>query len=226
MACNAQQGWDMRKACRLTLVWLLATFMGCAAAGQLVVKLDDGSGKPVADAVVTLRPATGQIAVPAAAPVRRIVDQRKQMFMPYLQVFRPGDEVLFRNSDRTRHHVYSFSSARTFEFVLAPGQSSPPLRLDRAGAIAVGCNIHDQMIAYLYVTDAPRVAQTGASGSVVFEGLPAGDYDVHVWQPRLRPGKPEPEQTVSLGAVAKSITLTLMLLPDPRQRADREHVHY
>jgi plastocyanin len=226
MTGNAHAGGSVQMARKILLAWLLAMLPGSAAAGQLGVSVADGSGKPVADAVVTLYPASTQVVRPTAAPVRRIVDQRNLMFLPYLQVLRPGDEVVFRNSDRTYHHVYSFSSVRAFEFVLAPGQSSPSLRLDKAGAIAVGCNIHDPMIAYLYVTDAPRFAQTSASGKVMFEDLAAGDYEVRVWQPRLRPGKPEPRQTVTLGATAMSIMVTLNLLPDPRQRADLEHVHY
>jgi len=95
-------------------------------------------------------------------------DQKNLMFMPYIEVFRPGDEVVFRNSDRTRHHVYSFSSNRTFEFVLAPGQSSARMKLDKSGVIAGGCNIHDQMATYLYVSDAPWIARTARETSVGF----------------------------------------------------------
>jgi len=206
----------------------LALWAGNASAGQLVVAVDDGQGRPVADAVVMLRPLGAQAKPVNAKPARRYVDQRDLMFVPYLQVFRPGDEVVFRNSDATRHHVYSFSPARTFEFVLVPAQSSPPLKLDRPGAIAVGCNIHDQMIAYLYVTDAPWSVQTGASGKALFDALPAGDYEVRVWQPRLRPGRAEPvrDATVATNGPAQAISMSLRLLPDPRLQAGREHVHY
>jgi plastocyanin len=209
--------------------WLLsfALWAGHAAAGQLVVAVDDGRGKPVADAVVMLRPLGAQAKPPAPHATRHTIDQRDLMFMPYLQVFRPGDEVVFRNSDATRHHVYSFSPARTFEFVLVPAQSSPPLRLDKPGSIAVGCNIHDQMIAYLYVTDAPWVVQTASSGRALFGSLPAGDYEVRVWQPRLRPGRVDPARTVSIATNATAtLAVPLRLLPDPRAQAGREHVHY
>ena len=206
----------------------LALWAGNASAGGLTVAVADGSGKPVADAVVMLRPLGDQARPAPAKPSRRYVDQRDLMFVPYLLVFRPGDEVVFRNSDATRHHVYSFSPARTFEFVLVPAQSSPPLELDKPGAIAVGCNIHDQMIAYLYVTDAPWRVQTDASGKAAFDALPAGDYEVRVWQPRLRPGRAEPVQKVTIAAAgpAKTLAVTLRLLPDPRLQAGREHVHY
>lgn len=198
-------------------------------AGRLAVNVVDGRGKPVADAVVMLRATSGQPVPAPAKPAHRAVDQRKLVFLPYLQVLRPGDDVVFRNGDSTSHHVYSFAAARTFEFMLVPAQRSSPLRMERTGAIAIGCNIHDQMIAYLYVTDAPWVAQTGASGKVAFEALAAGDYEVQVWQPRLRPGKSALAQKVTIAAADqanKVLTVRLPLLPDPRLRVGREHVHY
>jgi plastocyanin len=204
-----------------------ALWTGQASAARLVVSVDDGHGKAVADAVVMLAPLDAQATPARARPARRTIDQRGLMFMPYLQVFRPGDEVVFRNSDATRHHVYSFSPARSFEFVLVPAQSSPPLKLDKAGAIAVGCNIHDQMIAYLYVTDAPWFVQTGASGKALFDALPAGAYEVRVWQPRLRPGRADPTGRITIAAGATAtLAMPLRLLPDPRLQDGRERVHY
>lgn len=216
----------MGYACGIMVAILLFVQTVGAMAGELVVGVVDDRGKPVADAVVMLEPSTGQ-ARPLGKPSRHTIDQRNLRFMPYLQVFRPGDEVVFRNSDATRHHVYSFSPVRAFEFVLGPTQSSPSLKLERAGAIAVGCNIHDQMIVYLYVTDAPWFVQTTASGRAAFDALPAGDYELQVWQPRLRPGKPAPRQRVHVDpATTKSLSVALRLLPDPRLQVGREHVHY
>lgn len=211
---------------RIILAALLVAHASGAMASGLVVGIVDEKGKPVADAVVTLQPSSGR-AVATGKPARHTIDQRELRFMPYLQVFRPGDEVVFRNSDATRHHVYSFSPVRAFEFVLGPTQSSPPLKLERAGAIAVGCNIHDQMIVYLYVTDAPWFVQTTATGRALFEDLPSGDYELQVWQPRLRPGKQVPRQRVHVDpATTKSLSVALRLLPDPRRQVGREHVHY
>lgn len=199
-------------------------------AADLEVRIADERGRPVADAVVTVWPATpgSPPTAEAAPPRRRVIDQRNLAFVPYLEVFRPGDEVVFHNSDNTRHHVYSFSPARRFDFVLASGEDSRPQRLETPGVIAVGCNIHDGMIAYLYVSAAPWRARTDARGHAGFSGLPAGRYEVRAWQPRLRPGKPEPVQVVDLqdGATARLVRFPLSLLPDPRRRFDREHVHY
>ena len=210
-------------------VWLalLMAVSGAAAGkeGALEVHVADARGAPVADAIVSVR-LRGGAAAPMPAATRHTIDQRNLMFVPSMEIFHPGDEVVFRNSDATRHHVYSFSPAAKFEFVLAPRDSSPPLRLERTGVVAVGCNIHDSMIAWLYVTDAPWTARTGADGRVRFDALPPGDYEVRAWQPRLRPGRGEPTRNATVvdgTAASVSLALTLML---PPPRTGHDHMQY
>ena len=203
--------------------WVMALLVVAAAdvrAADLTVTIDDGHGQPAADAVVSLRREDASSAEPHAA-VTRIIDQRHETFLPYVEIFRPGDQVVFRNSDRTRHHVYSFAAAKSFEFVIAPGDSSPPVTLDRVGEISVGCNIHDQMITHLFVSDAPWVARSDADGRADFTGLPAGTYQLEVWHPQLRPGRPAPRQTIVVNDAPARVTFSLPLLSDPRQTGDR-----
>lgn len=215
--------WWMRVVCVLVCMALAAA---PAAAAGLAVQITDGRGHPVTDAVVTLVPRGAQAAAARRAPVVHVIDQKNLMFVPYIEVFRPGDAVVFRNSDHTRHHVYSFSPVKSFEFVLSPGQSSPPLTLDSTGVVAVGCNIHDQMAAYLVVTDAMSIARSSADGSASFGALAPGTYDLRAWHPRLRPGRTI-ATTVVVGASAPATaTIALSLLPDPRQRMDRELMQY
>jgi plastocyanin len=211
---------------RLIVAWLLASSAGSVWAGQLVVRVSDTGGHAVGDAVVILTPAT-QPDAPPPAPVTHYVDQRDETFIPYVQVVRPGDRVVFRNSDGTRHHVYSFSEAKAFEFLLRPGESSPPLTLDKRGLVAVGCNIHDHMIAYLLVS-AEQAQVTPSQGQVVFEHLPPGRYTVKVWHPQLRPGQAEPSETETVGGDADTqhADFSLSLIPDPRGFSDREHLDY
>lgn len=212
------------------VVLLLGT--GVASASDLVVRVNDQHGRPVADAVVTLvgatdaAGATGAEARPGGAT--RTIDQERLTFVPYVQTFRPGDAVVFRNSDSTRHHVYSFSEVKAFEFMLAPGASSTRLVLDQPGIVAVGCNIHDGMISYLYVSDAPWRARTDAQGRAAFDGLGAGRYDVRVWQPRLSPGRPDlVQEAVELRAdESRRLVIAVTLRPDPRSQFDREHTRY
>jgi len=217
----------------MSRLWRLSVF-ACsmlplpAAAGEARVLVADARGTPVAEAVITAVPRDGSGA-PADAPQRtHVIDQKNETFIPYIEVFQRGDQVVFHNSDHTRHHAYSFAPARQFEFVLAPGESSPPLQLNQLGVIAVGCNIHDTMITYFYVTDAAYVARSGPDGRARLE-LPAGKFDVRVWHPRQRPGSPDNaqqvESTATDGPMAE-LRFGLALLPDPRVAPDRERATY
>lgn len=202
-----------------------------ATAAELRVVVRDARGKPVADAVVTLT-ATAGAALAAAgkdapAAATRTIDQRDEAFVPYVAVFRPGDRVVFRNSDVTRHHVYSFSRAKAFEQLLAPGESGAALQLEHAGLVAVGCNIHDHMRAWLVVSAAPWIAVSDAAGVARFTGLPAGGYRSVAWHPQLRPRQPEIAHAVALEAAAtvRELPVRLRLLPDPRV-SDPHHSGY
>ncbi|QSX77912.1 cupredoxin domain-containing protein [Agrilutibacter solisilvae] len=218
---------------QIVIFGILASLCAGATAAELEVSVTDRRGEPVGDAVVTIvlhnAAANGSRNPPTrSAPSLHVVDQKALAFTPYVEVFRPGDQVAYRNSDRTRHHVYSFSPIKPFEFVLAPGVTSAPMRLERSGVIAVGCNIHDGMINYLYISDAPWAARTDERGVVVFRDLPAGAFDVRVWQPRLPPKRPDLVQSgITLRAdERRSLGFALSLLPDSRLQFDREHTRY
>jgi plastocyanin len=212
--------------------WVVAVFFACAglvrpvAAAQLSVHLTDDHGKAISDAVVTLAPDSA-ISIVAARPppATHVIDQKDETFIPYVQVFRPGDWVVFRNSDTTRHHVYSFSNVKRFDFVLKPGQSSPAILLDKPGIAAVGCNIHDQMATYLFISAVASIAISEKSGDAVFNDVASGNYTVHVWHPQLPPGQTEPTQkvTIAAGSPVSRLAFTFALLPDPRATMDLDH---
>lgn len=219
---NMTTPWRVRWGVSLALA-LAPTF---AAAGALEVAVVDTRGEPVADAVVTLHSHAGLDTGPGVSQTHTI-DQRDIQFHPHVQIFHPGDRVVFRNSDRTRHHVYSFSAGSAFETVVAPGESSPPMALAKPGVVSVGCNIHDRMIAYLVVTDAPFAARTGDDGTVRFADVPDGTWSVRVWQSRSKADQQTSEQATTLpAATAPRLRFVLALRPDARHRHDRESADY
>ena len=197
-----------------------------AQAGRVVIEVVDTSGHPVADAVVSLAPMPGTTSRTIAAATR-YVDQKDETFHPYVTALHPGDSVIFRNSDTTRHHVYSFSDMMKFEYMLGPGESSPALPMTSPGNAAVVCNIHDQMLTYLYVTKDPEMATTDAQGRASIDGVMAGQYRAHAWHPQLRAGVTLPIQGVTVSEQAPAtVRFNLALLPDPRGARDREHLGY
>ena len=99
---------------------------------------------------------------------------------------RTGTAVSFPNNDDIRHHVYSFSEAKKFELPLYKGVPAEPVVFDQAGTVVLGCNIHDWMLAYVYVVDTPWRLVTDEKGAGVLDDLPAGRYRVDVLHPRLK----------------------------------------
>jgi plastocyanin len=166
----------------VTVCTLLYAMMARASAAEVSVTVFQADGSPMAGAVVVAEPA-----VPAAAvkvPAKAVMDQRNLQFDPDTLVIRTGTAVDFPNSDRVRHQVYSFSGAKTFQLALYSGSSHPPVIFDKAGLVTLGCNIHDGMIGYIYVTDSPWYGHTDATGRVQLHGLPPGQYSVKTWHSR------------------------------------------
>jgi plastocyanin len=183
-----------------------------AQAAGIMFEVTDQDGHPVANAVVALAP-SGQGAGVDAGPAQQIiVDQRNEMFIPLVSVLMRGGSVTFANGDRVRHHVYSFSSIKQFQFILNPGESSAPVKFDKSGVAAIGCNIHDKMVTYVYVADTKWTALTRSDGSGVVASVPKGEYTATIWHPQLKPGMPQPEQAVSVGVQPLNIPLTVALV--------------
>jgi len=198
----------------LTLQLFALALAAPAAAGALAVTVVDGSGHVMRDAVVSLVP--NEVSrMPAASTllgVTSIIDQRNEMFVPLVSIVPAGGTIMFTNSDHTMHHVYSFAPIRQFEFVLNSGEKSGAVRFDHAGIAAVGCNIHDQMIAYVYVTESPWTVLTGADGIARLE-LPVGAYRTSLWHPEMAPGREVPATSVVIGNGPTTVTLTMPRLP-------------
>jgi plastocyanin len=164
---------------RAGLLGMLCSISPTLWAASLHAELVDARGQPLAGAVLTLRGPLGAEAEPASA----LMDQQAKQFVPNVLAVRSGTRVAFPNSDNIRHHVYSFSPAKHFELRLYQGTPSEPVLFDKPGAVVLGCNIHDWMVGYVYVTDDPWFAVSDAQGRVQLDSLPVGSYAVSLWHP-------------------------------------------
>jgi plastocyanin len=202
---------------------LLATLLEArsAAAATLLINVQTAEGHALAGAVVTVRP----LDAPArkVAPVRAVMDQVNRAFAPDLLVIPLGSTVEFPNSDSVSHQIYSFSPAKRFQLPLYQGKPYPPVHFDRAGVVTLGCNIHDEMLAYLVVTDAPWFGRTDSAGAWTAE-LPHGRYRVALWHPRLRDNGADLERELSVGDSDRAeLTVRLSKPLQPAPLADRPH---
>lgn len=147
-----------------------------AGAARLEAQVIDQNGAPVADAIVYALPLGGNV---ATRPKREAaISQLNKEFVPLVTAVQTGTAINFPNHDTFRHHVYSFSPAKTFEIKLYSGVPAQPVVFDAPGEIILGCNIHDTMLAYIYVVDTPYFAKTGKLGKLQINALPAGEYEV------------------------------------------------
>ena len=121
----------------------------------------------------------------------------KRRFVPMVSVVQTGAAVTFPNKDNIEHDVYSFSPAKRFELHLYHGIPAKPVVFDQPGLVVMGCNIHDQMIAYLLVVDTPWFAKTDAHGQAAIENVPGGAYRLTVWHYRMADSEPLPSQDVA-----------------------------
>jgi plastocyanin len=201
---------------------LLLARLSTSHAATVTATVTDDQGRVLPNAVVMIAPEAGNTPVPPLEGSKlstATIDQKDETFVPFVVVIRTGGSVRFHNSDAIRHHVYSFAPIRQFEMVQPPGDTSPPVRFDKPGSAAIGCNIHDHMIAYIQVTDAPWAMVTTADGRAVIADIPAGRYVATVWHPWLRPRVEPPAVHLVLAKEDSALAVTLPVVPPRRKRS-------
>lgn len=188
---------------------LLLTFCVPVHAGNLDAFVATLAGAPAEDAAVVVEP------INAAMPKRRAsatIAQLDREFMPYVTIVQTGTAIDFPNRDPIKHHLYSFSPAKSFEVKLYAGKPSRPIVFDKPGEVALGCNIHDWMEAYVLVVDSPYFAKTDDKGQARIANIPPGRYRLKLWHPRQK--NEPPLREISIGSAPAKLELVLDI--DPR----------
>ena len=178
-----------------TVAWLIAAILCPLAAQAATVQVTvlGRDGKPLADAVVIVEPASG--AKPASpAPVSAVINQQKMQFVPGTSVLPVGSRVTFTNFDTWEHHVRGMPAGLAslnpgtqpgFELRLdgkAEGKdpASAEVTLAKAGAMQLGCHLHGSMRGFIFVADSPWTLLTDANGVATLQGVPEGAAKVRV----------------------------------------------
>jgi plastocyanin len=209
---------------------VLAVLVMCALAGvsaaaaTVNVTVVDKNAMPASDTVITLEPEGGS--APTHLPEKAVIDQRNETFIPLVVVVRKGGRVLFTNNDVTMHQVYSFSPIKQFQFVIKQGEVSTPVVFDQSGVAAIGCNIHDQMIAYVFVGEAPFAAVSDPEGRAVIADVPAGRYRISLWHPQLPVGEAPLSQDVVVDSNGASLSPALPFAVTAMHGMKHMHMDY
>lgn len=190
------------------LVFVSTLWMACQTmAADVRVQVSDGSGKPLADAVVFLESATAKVASKPATGME--IAQSGKQFAPPVTVVPVGSSVHFPNRDTVRHHVYSFSPTKTFELKLYTGTPANPVLFDKPGVVVLGCNIHDHMIAWVLVVETPYYGKTNEQGRLTLSNVAAGAYRLRSWHSAMAPGATPHSQAITVAATDASVGVLL-----------------
>lgn len=110
----------------------------------------------------------------------------RKTYAPRVLAVPQGTEVSFPNRDRVLHNVFSVSGKNQFDLNLyGPGESRSRT-LDEPGLVRVFCNVHRDMVGFVWVLDTPFFVQPGADGRFLLTGLPEGSGTLSVWHERAR----------------------------------------
>lgn len=180
---------------------------------EMIIEVTDATGQSLENAVIIL--ASGSHPSEQTGQLERIVQQNRQ-FDPHVLAIQAGTGVEFPNLDNTQHHVYSFSPAKPFELELYAGQPEAPVVFGTTGVVELGCNIHDQMQAFIVVTDSPFHAVSDSQGQVRLSvpdniGFP---LQLQAWHPRLEDNRELQELTIE-SAIDGPIPIALSVTPAP-----------
>lgn len=181
------------------LTWVMLCCPLLASSHQLNGQVVDSNGQPLEYVVVSLH---GQTPYPELTPAAAAeVVQENRAFAPFVLAIPQGTQVSFPNRDPFKHHVYSFAPAKRFEIRLYAGEPKEPVRFDKPGIVPLGCNIHDYMLAYVYVSETPYFATTDAEGKFSIDQLPAEAFELKLWHPsfKLRAAKAATQLTITPG---------------------------
>ena len=161
-------------------------------AGDLLV--NDGN---LQNAVVYVKEGLGdRVFAVRAEPVT--IDQKGCVFLPRIAGVQVDQPLRFLNSDPTAHNVHGLpQNSRQWNFSLGVKGASRTIAVDKAEVmIAVKCDVHPWMRAYIGVFDHPYFTLSAADGSFALKNLPPGEYTIEAWHERFGTRS----QHVALGA--------------------------
>ncbi|GAO35017.1 hypothetical protein SCT_0397 [Sulfuricella sp. T08] len=195
---------------------------GPVYAGSFEAYVATTAGKPVEDSVVVVEPVVKAVARHHSTAT---IEQRDRELVPYVTIVQTGAAIDFPNRDPFKHHLYSFSPAKRFEIKLYAGKPAQPVVFDKPGEVALGCNIHDWMEAYVLVVDSPYFAKTDGNGRAFITNIPPGHYRLRLWHPRQNSEPPLRE--IEIGAAPTQLNLAMDIAPRiAKQKPPVEADHY
>lgn len=156
---------------------------GCGHAGTLSAEDVVVSAGGLANAFVTLERGVepGRVPPPDGEPV--VLRQEGCVFRPHVVGVRAGTVLAVENADGVAHNVHVVAR-RNPQSNVTQAAGAEPLALAferRELGVAVRCDLHPWMQAWVCVEEHPWFAVSGADGAYAIEGVPPGRYVAQLW---------------------------------------------
>ncbi len=116
--------------------------------------------------------------------VKPEIDQQGCQFTPHVQIVPVGTRLIMLNSDKVNHNVHIFSSInKPVNKQQTKNRKKMPLAgVKKAeGPVAVKCDIHGWMSAWVAYVPHPYFAVSDEKGKFTLENVPPGTYKLGYW---------------------------------------------
>lgn len=116
------------------------------------------------------------------------INQRGKEFVPHVLPILKGGKVAFINNDALLHNVHLYLGRKSLANLATPAGAAPVTKtFDQLGEVAVLCDIHPEMSAYILVLETPYAAVTAEDGRYRIPDIPPGSYLLKTWHETLKP---------------------------------------
>ncbi|QDV79503.1 carboxypeptidase regulatory-like domain-containing protein [Botrimarina mediterranea] len=163
----------------------------CQEAGPADESVVVGPEGGLANVFVSVEPRRGEPQPPAASDVANsgpnepvTLTNHGCAFSPRALMVRVGQPLVLANSDPTMHNVdINFVRNRSVNVVVEPdGERRIDLQKPESRPVAVRCNVHTYMRAWIMVRNDPHAAVTDKTGRFELPELPPGEWRLRFWR--------------------------------------------
>jgi plastocyanin len=119
------------------------------------------------------------------------MSQKGMVFRPHILPVLKGSTVDFTNDDTVDHNVFSPpGSATPFNLGIYGSGVKKTETFNNLGEVPLLCSVHPEMSAFIIVLQNPYYALTDSSGAFEIKNVPAGTYQLKVWDEKVK-GAPQ-----------------------------------